>query len=148
MILRYLLLAPTNGQVWHKTFFLVGPGAGPKPTSARYGPKFLRPRRHFSYNGCPKGVKALGNGPPEAEGNLQLPRHTWPDSCRSKHGLPKSDPTTDEVQYYDTVVFDIRPTTGGVWHKAFFQVGPGAGPKPIRARHFQKCLRPLRHSPY
>ena len=27
--LRYLLTAPPNGQVWHKAFFMVGPGAGP-----------------------------------------------------------------------------------------------------------------------
>ena len=26
---RYLLPAPPNGQVWHKAFFMVGPGAGP-----------------------------------------------------------------------------------------------------------------------
>ena len=25
----YLLPAPPNGQVWHKAFFMVGPGAGP-----------------------------------------------------------------------------------------------------------------------
>ena len=27
--LRYLFTAPPNGQVWHKAFFMVGPGAGP-----------------------------------------------------------------------------------------------------------------------
>ena len=31
--------------------------------------------------------------------------------------------------------------TGRVWHKAFFKVGPGAGPLPRPVRHFQKCLQ-------
>ena len=29
-----------------------------------------------------KGGKSLGGRPPEAEGNLLAPRHTWPDPCR------------------------------------------------------------------
>ena len=49
----------------------------------------------------PEGSKSLGGGrPPEAERNLQIPRHTRPDPCRSKHGRPKCDPTTGEAQCY------------------------------------------------
>ena len=36
----------------------------------------------------------------ETGGNLQLPRHTRPDPCRSKHGWPKCNPTTGETQCY------------------------------------------------
>ena len=30
------------------------------------------------------------------------------------------------------------PPNGRVRHKAFFKVGPGEGPEPTRAQHFQK----------
>ena len=30
----------------------------------------------------PEGSKSMGGRPPEAEGNLQVPRHTRPDPCR------------------------------------------------------------------
>ena len=62
---------------------------------------------------APEGGKSLGRGrPPEAEGNLQLPRHTRPDPCRSKHGRSKCDPTTGEAQCYNSCcsVFVARPT--------------------------------------
>ena len=36
-----------------------------------------------------EGGKNLGGRPPEPEGNLQVPRYTWPDPFRSKHGRPK-----------------------------------------------------------
>ena len=48
----------------------------------------------------PEGGKSLGGRPPEAEGNLQLPRHTRPDLHRSQPGRPKCYPTTGEVQCY------------------------------------------------
>ena len=32
----YLFRAPPNGQVWHKAFFQVGPGARPEPTRAQH----------------------------------------------------------------------------------------------------------------
>ena len=86
-----------------------------------------------------KGGKSLGGRPPEAEGNLQVPRHTRPDPCRRQHGRPKRYPTPGEVQ----IEIDLRylmhaPPYGHVWHKAFFLVGPGAGPSPTRARSLPK----------
>ncbi len=45
-------------------------------------------------------------------------------------------------------IFVGRPTLRASMAQGLFQVGRGAGPQPTRARSSQKCLRPLRHSPY
>ena len=58
----------------------------------------------------PEGGKSLRGRLSEAGGNLQLPRHTRLDPCRSKHDRPKCDPATREVQHCDTAVFDDRLT--------------------------------------
>ena len=36
------------------------------------------------------------------------------------------------------ILFILRPTTGEVRHKAFFKVGPDAGPQPTRFRQIPK----------
>ena len=51
------------------------------------------------------------------------------------------------LRYVFSIQHDgICTPSGRVWHKAFFKVGPGAGLEPTRARHFQKCVGPRRHS--
>ena len=50
-----------------------------------YGPVSIPLMRGASGAGrwtTPEGGKSLGEAPPEAEGNLQVPRHTRPDPCR------------------------------------------------------------------
>ena len=101
---RYLLQAPPNVQV-------VVPGAGLKPHSRPVWPKIPSAPSAFTLLGEPRApgnkpnsllerCKSLGGRLPEAGGNLQLPRHTRPDPCRSKHGRPKCDPTIGEAQCY------------------------------------------------
>ena len=85
-------------------------------------PKMLTAPAAFSLLGAPLAPgdepnptergKNLGVRPPVAEGNLQVPRHTQPDPCRSKHDRPKCDLKTEEVQYWDTAVFDDRHSIG------------------------------------
>ena len=38
----------------------------------------------------------------------------------------------------DIHLFILCPTTGQIWHKAFFKVGPDAGPQPTRVRQNPK----------
>ena len=45
------------------------------------------------------------------------------------------------------LLFVFRPTNRMSMAQGFFMVGPGAGPQLTRARHFEKYLRPCRHSP-
>ena len=103
---RYLLRAPSNGQVRHKAFFKVGPVAGPEPTIVWHFQKYLGPRRHSSKEGrlrhqainiTPlKRVKGWGDSPLRPEG-FPVPRRTRPDPCRWQHSRPTSDPTTGEA---------------------------------------------------
>ena len=51
LIKRYLLTLPPNRQVWHKSFFKVGPGAGSELTRARRLQKCHGPRRHSPKEG-------------------------------------------------------------------------------------------------
>ena len=87
-LLRYLLYAPLNVQVWHKAFLLVGPGTELEPKHAWHGQKYFQLRQHSSIRGAsgvrqpsPKGSKSLGGRSPEAGRNVQLPKHTRPDPC-------------------------------------------------------------------
>ena len=67
------------------------------------------------------GKNLVGGGPPEAEGNLQVPRHTRPDPCRRQHGRPKCYPAPGEVQTeIDLRYLMTAPPNGHLWHKAFY----------------------------
>ena len=75
---------PPNGQVWHKAFFLGGSGRRAGAHTRPPFPKMPTVSSAFSLLGSPgdnplpppEGGKSLGGRPPEAEGNLQVPRHT------------------------------------------------------------------------
>ena len=49
----HLLHAPPNGQMWHKVFFYVGPGAGPEPTRVRHFLKIPTAPSTFPLLGAP-----------------------------------------------------------------------------------------------
>ena len=84
------MTAPPNGHVWHKAFFWWVRGQDRSPhapgiSKNAYGPVGIPLIRGASGTGRwppPEGVKAWEDDLPEAEGNLQVPRHTRPDPCR------------------------------------------------------------------
>ena len=49
------------------------------PTAPSAFPVFGAPQAPGDKPNLPEGSKSLGEAPPEAEGNLQVPRHTRPD---------------------------------------------------------------------
>ena len=108
---RYFVARPTERASVVQSLFWVVPGTGLEPTRAWHGQKYLRPRRHSPNRGhlrrhvikpTPRRGKSLGERPLDRGGNLQLPWHTWPDLCRSKHGRPKCNTTTGEAQCYNS----------------------------------------------
>ena len=70
---------PPNGQVWQKVFFRWLRAQGRTHTRPAF------PKMPTAPSAFPSGA-GRWTQPPEAEENLQLPRHTRPDPCRSKHG--------------------------------------------------------------
>ena len=66
-----------------------------------------------------------------------------PDQCCLYPCRLKGDPCTglSNQRYLSTI-----PSTGRVWHKAFFMVDQGTGPLPRCTWQLQKCLGLRRHS--
>ena len=87
------VIRPTTGQVSHKTFFKVGPGAGPLAYMCLAVPKIPQALLAFPKEGRlkqqainltpPKRVKAWGDGPLRPEGSPVV-RHTQPEPCHSQ----------------------------------------------------------------
>ena len=85
--------APPNGQVWHKAFFWWVWAQGRRSHAPRHFPKMPTAPSTFPLLGAPQapgdkpnlpeGSKSRMGRPPEAEGNLQVPRHTRPDQCQT-----------------------------------------------------------------
>ena len=134
---RYLLHAPLNVQVWPKAFFWWVRAKGWSPHASGMA-KNTFGSVGFPLLGAPgnksnrtKGWKSLGGGrPPEAGGNLQLPRHIRPDPCQQQARPVEVRPNN----WRSAVLIQLlrylltAPPNGQVWHKAFFMVGPDAGP--------------------
>ena len=137
---RYLLRAPPNGQVWHKAFFYGGSGrravahtrpAFPKmPTAPSAFPLLGAPQAPGDEPNLPEGSKSLGGRPPEAEGNYPAaethPARSAPLPARSAEVRPNNWRSTVLIQLQRYLL--RAPPNGQVWHKAFFMVGPDAGP--------------------
>ena len=79
------------GHVWHKALFGWDRAQGRAPhawslskipSAPSAFPLLGAPQAPGNEPNPPEGGKSLGGRPPEAEGNLQAPRHTWPDPCR------------------------------------------------------------------
>ena len=70
------------------------------PTALSASPLLGAPQAQGDEPNRHEGCKSLVGRSPEAEGNLQLPRHTRPDPRRSQHGRPKCYPITGEAQCY------------------------------------------------
>ena len=147
----YLSSVPPTRGIRHKAYVRWVRAQGHSPHAPGMLQKYLGPCQHSPKGGrqainltSPKRVKARRDAPlASGEAHLTKPR-SW------QHGRPKCDPTTGEVHQTRGFgqVFVFRPTTGEVWHKAVFKVGPVAGPKPTPVRQCQKYLRPRWHSPY
>ena len=137
---RYLLRAPPNGQVWHKAFFYGGSGrravAHTRPAFPKnaYGPVGIPLIRGASVPGNepnpPKEGKSLGGRPPEAERNYPAaethPARSAPLPARSAEVWPNNWRSAVLIQLQRYLL--RAPPNGQVWHKAFFMVGPDAGP--------------------
>ena len=123
---------PPNGDVGHKAFI----GGSGRRAGAHTHPAFSK--NAYGLVGIPlimggsgagnnpQGVKAWREAPPEAEGNLQVPRHTRPDPCRRKHRRPKCYPARGEVQTdIDMQYLLLAPPNGQVRHKSVILGGYG-----------------------
>ena len=132
------ILRPTSVRMWHKTVFRVilsqvrSPTrqAVPKMPQTPSAFSFSRRLRRRAINPTPpKRVKAWGDGPLRPEVMYPVVEHTRTDCAALNHSRSRAPHHRTQSNAAKNVRYLLTaPPNGQVWHKAFFMVGPGAGP--------------------